>query len=184
EKENAAYLHNFKLKRSCALVLLAVLCLTIFCNAVAIGGGDISKVAEGTTFDDFDAFKAYMEQDIPAEHNGKGGFDGAPTQSIPGGEHYYDEQGNEITKEQSMTRTISDKDGNVVCSYIERNQSVLSLRYGHSNGEVLPITAFTQQDIMAVQRTIALRNAIFGGFYLLEIATAFFVYFKKRKRQA
>ncbi|MEG2151849.1 MAG: helix-turn-helix transcriptional regulator [Clostridia bacterium] len=183
EKENAAYLHNFKLKRSCALVLLAVLCLTIFCNAVAIGGGDISKVAEGTTFDDFDAFKAYMEQDIPAEHNGKGGIDGAPTQSIPGSEHYYDEQGNEITKEQSMTRTITDNAGNVVCRYIDRNQSVLSLRYGHLNGELLPITVFTQHDIMAARQTIAFRNVIFGGIYMLEIATAVFIYFRKRRHE-
>ncbi|MEG0769150.1 MAG: hypothetical protein RSG59_04440, partial [Ruthenibacterium sp.] len=99
-----------------------------------------------------------------------GGIDGAPTQSIPGSEHYYDEQGNEMTKEQAMTRTITDNAGNVVCTYIERNQSVLSLRYGHLNGETLPITVFTQQDFLAARQTIALRNTIFGGIYLLEIA--------------
>ncbi|MEF9866448.1 MAG: hypothetical protein RR814_08475, partial [Oscillospiraceae bacterium] len=81
---------------------------------------------------------------------------------------------------QSMTRTITDNAGNVVCRYIERNQSVWSLRYGHLNGELLPITVFTQQEILAARQTIALRNAIFGGIYLLEIAATILVYFKKR----
>ncbi|MEG2138834.1 MAG: hypothetical protein RRY64_09260, partial [Oscillospiraceae bacterium] len=142
--------------------------------------GDVSSVATGTSFDDFNTFKAYMQQEIPAEHNGIGGLDSAPEQSIPGSEHYYDEQGNEITKEQSMTRTITDNAGNVVCRYVDRNQSVRSLRYGHPNGALLPITVFTQQDLMVARQTIALRNAIFGGIYLLEIAAILLVYFKKR----
>ncbi|MEG0216568.1 MAG: hypothetical protein RR685_10610, partial [Hungatella sp.] len=90
------------------------------------------------------------------------------------------EQGNEITKEQSMTRTITDIAGNVVCRYVDRNQSVWSLRYGHPNGELLPITVFTQQDLLAARQTIALRNAIFGGIYLMETAAILLVYFKKR----
>ncbi|MEG1103554.1 MAG: helix-turn-helix transcriptional regulator [Oscillospiraceae bacterium] len=183
EKENTVYQHNFKLKRTCTLILFAAICATLLCHGVAVGGWDVSHVATGTSFDDFDTFKAYMEQDISAQHNGIGGVDAAPTQSIPGSEHYYDEQGNEITKEQSMTRTITDNDGNVVCKFIERNQSVWSLRYGHMNGEILPITVFTQEDIMAARRRINARNAIFAGIYLLETATAFLVYFKKRTRE-
>ncbi|MEG0751110.1 MAG: helix-turn-helix transcriptional regulator [Oscillospiraceae bacterium] len=180
EKENAAYQHNFKWQRTCSLILLAVLCITLLGNIAANGWGDISNVATGTSFDDFDAFKAYMEQEISAEHNGIGGIDGAPTQSIPGSEHYFDEQGNDITKEQSMIRTITDNSGNAVCRYMKRNQSVRSVRYGHMNGELLPITVFTQQDFMAARQTIALSNTIFGGIYMLEIAAIFFIYFKKR----
>lgn len=181
EKETVVYQHNFKLKRTCSLLLLAALCVTLIGHVVATGAGDVSNIATGTSFDDFDTFKAYMEQDIPPQYNG-GRFDNAPAQMVPGSEHYYDEQGNEITKEESMTRTITDQAGNVLCQYMERNQSVWSMRYGHLNGELLPITTFTQQDIEAALRTLSLRNTIFGGVYFAEIAAMLFLYFRKRIR--
>lgn len=181
EKETAIYQHNFNLKRTCTLILLAVLCVTFLGNAAATGGWNASIVATGTSFDDFNSFKAYMEQDIPAE---LGATHNSPTQPIPGNEHYFDAHGNEITKEESMKRTITDHDGNVVCEYIDRNRSVVSMRYGHMNGELLPITTFTYQEREAAQRTIDLRNAIFMCVYLVEIAAAFFVYFQKRLRLA
>lgn len=181
EKESVIYEHNFKLKRSCALILLAALAITLICNVVATGAGDFGNVATGTSFDDFTSFKAYMEQDIQYEQN-----DGAPgkavEQAMPGSEHYFDENGKEITKDEAMTRTITDQDGNVLCTYIERNETVWRVRYGHFNGEILPITTFTKQDMDEAQRTIAGRNAVFGVIYLLEISSIFFVYLRKRAR--
>lgn len=181
EKENVVYQHNFKLKRTYSLILLAVLCATLLANVTATGGGDISNVATGKSFDDFDSFKAYMEMDIPSEHNGDSA-DNAPAEFLPGTEHYYDEQGNEITKEQSMTRTITDFSGNVLCEYIGRNESVWSMRYGHMNGNILPITVFTQQDILVAQQTVVFRNIIFASIYLLEIASMLWLYSRKRMR--
>lgn len=185
EQEAAAYLHNFKLQRTCALFLLAALCVTLLAGSAATGFGDVSAVADGTSFADFPSFKAYMEQEISAVHTGIGGADAPPERDLSdSANHYYDAQGNEVTRDQALTHTIQDQDGNVVCTYIHRNESVRSLRYGHPGGAVLPITVFTQDDILVARQKIRQINCVVAVAAAAEVFAALFIYLKKRAKTA
>ncbi|MEG2008650.1 MAG: helix-turn-helix transcriptional regulator [Oscillospiraceae bacterium] len=185
EKEDAVYLHNFRLRRVCALILLAALCLTLFGGSALTGFGDVSSVADGTSFADFASFKAYMEQEIPAAHTGIGGADAAPERVLSESTgQYYDAQGNEVTRDEALTRTIKDQDGKVVCTYIARNESVWNLRYSQADGNVLPITVFTQDDILAAQQRIREINSIVAVAAAAEIFAVLIIYWKKRAKPA
>ena len=180
DKEAAVYQHNFKLKRRCALALLVILLLTLVGHVLATGAGNTLSVVQGTSFPDYHSFQVYMEQDIPAAYYG----DDAPVQVAP--DHavvYYDEQGNQITEAQALRRTIKDSKGRVVCEYLERNHSVVSIRYGgNPDGSVLPITVFTQADAYEAQRKILLYHATFAAVYALEAAGMFAFYVRRRKK--
>ena len=103
----------------------------------------------------------------------------APSEEIDTGT-YYDQYGNEITKEEAMTRRLEDSNGNVVCEYISRNESVVSMQYTPKDGTILPITVFTEDDLQAARQTAAVRHVIFGVAYCVEVLAVVLVYFKKR----
>jgi hypothetical protein len=140
---------------------------------------------KGTTFEDYDSFIAYMEQDIPAssQHDL---YDGTSSveQSVSSEEAdtYYDAYGNEISEEEALTCRLEDEDGNVVCEYIDRNKSVVSLRYKPKDGTILPITVCTEDDLQEAQQTVAVRHVIFGAAYCIECFAVVLVYFKKRAK--
>ena len=80
---------------------------------------------------------------------------------------YYDEYGNEIS-EEALTRRLEDKNDNVVCEYIDRNENVVSLRYTPKDGTILPITVCTEDDLQEARQTAAVRHVIFGAVYCIE----------------
>ena len=94
---------------------------------------------------------------------------------------YYDQYGNEISEEEALRETLELPDGTVVCSYIQRNQSVVSIRYSPRDGTLLPITVFTQSDVNQAQQTAAIRHVIFAVVYCVEVAGTLILYLKKRK---
>ena len=67
-------------------------------------------------------------------------------------ETYYDASGNAISEEEALTRRLEDKNGTVVCEYIDRNESVVSLRYTPKDGTILPITVCTEEDLQTARR--------------------------------
>lgn len=81
-----------------------------------------------------------------------------------------------------MTQTIEDADGNVMCTFVHRNQAVSWWRYGHRNGELLPITVFTREQQRAAWQKIDFINIIFVFVYLMETAAVVFFYFRKRAK--
>ena len=95
---------------------------------------------------------------------------------------YYDEHGNEITYEEAMTRRLEDKNGNVVCEYLDRNESVVSMRYTPKDGTILPITVFTDDDLQEARQTASVRHVIFGAAYCIECLAVVLVYFKRRAK--
>ena len=95
---------------------------------------------------------------------------------------YYDEYGNEISEEEALTRRLEDKNGNVVCEYIDRNESVVSLRYTPKDGTILPITVCTEDDLQEAKQTAAVRHVIFGAAYCVECLAVVLAYFKKRAK--
>ena len=84
--------------------------------------------------------------------------------------------------EDAPTRRPEDKDGNVVCEYIDRNEAVVSLRYTPKDGTILPITVCTEDDLRAAQQTAAVRHVIFCAAYCLECLVIAAVYIRKKAK--
>jgi len=103
-----------------------------------------------------------------------------PSEEIETGT-YYDEYGNEIS-EEALTRRLEDKNDNVVCEYIDRNENVVSLRYTPKDGTILPITVCTEDDLQEARQTAAVRHVIFGAVYCIECLAVVLIYFKKRAK--
>lgn len=176
EQESVIRCHNHKLKCICAIVLVAFLAITGIGHYVATSIWGSYSIMEGTTFEDYDSFIEYMEQDIPHSFNG-----GTTAEEIEINT-YYDEYGNEITEEEALTCRLEDKNGNVVCEYIHRNENVVSLRYTSKDGTILPITVCTEDDLQEARQTVAVRHVIFGAAYCFECLAVVLIYFKKRMK--
>ena len=170
------YVHNRRWQRICTLLLLAVAVVTFVLHMALTTIWGPFSIMEGTTFDDYDSFVAFMEQDIPAGNQNSMWAD-SNSEPIT----YYDQNGNEISEEEALRETLELPDGTVVCSYIQRNQSVVSIRYSPRDGTLLPITVFTQSDVNQAQQTAAIRHVIFAVVYCVEVAGALILCLKKRK---
>lgn len=142
---------------------------------------------KGITFEDYDSFIEYMEQDIPVSprYHFNGGAASvttpAPSEEIETGT-YYDENGNEISEEEALTRRLEDRNGNVVCEYIGRNESVVSVQYTPKDGTILPITVYTEDNLQEAEQTASVRHVIFGVAYCIECLAVILAYFKKRAK--
>lgn len=187
ERESAIYHRNRKLKRTCAIVLVMLLVVTFVGHQFATSIWGPFSIMEGTTFEDYDSFIEYMEQDIPAEpkHYFSGGTTAveqvAPSEEIDSGT-YYDQYGNEISEEEAFTHRLEDKNGNVVCEYVARNERVVSMQYTPKDGTILPITVFTEDNLQEARQVAAVRHVIFGVAYCIECLAVVLVYFKKRAK--
>ena len=171
EKETAVYYRNHKLKRSCAIVLAAVLAVTFVAHQFATSIWGPYSIMKGTTFEDYDSFINYMQQDIPAA---SGDYAKEPEQSaaqLPDG-----------IGEEALTRRLEDSNGNVVCEYIDRNESVVSLRYTPKDGTILPITVCTEEDLQTARQTAAARHVLFVAAYCLECLIVILIYIRKRAK--
>ena len=189
EKEAAVYRCNHKLKRTYAIILVILLVATFVCHQFATSIWGPYSIMKGTTFDNYDSFIDYMEQDVPMEqhHNFNNGTEAVeipvPSEEIETGT-YYDEYGNEISEEEALTRRLEDKNGNVVCEYIDRNENVVSLRYTPKDGTILPITVCTEDDLQEARQTAAVRHVIFGAVYCIECLAVVLIYFKKERNNS
>lgn len=187
EKEAAVYHHNHKWKRKCVIVLAVLFVVTFIGHQAVTTIWGPWSIMEGTTFNDYESFIAYMEQDIPDQplsefQNGTTAIEQVMSSDSSDTAIYYDENGNEISEEQARHRMLEDKNGNVVCEYIDKNESVCSLRYSPKDGTVLPITVCTYKDLQKAQETVAVRHVIFAVVYFLELAAVLVLYFRKRAK--
>ena len=188
EKEAERYDHNRKLKQKYGKRFAVLLCLTLLLHAFgfeALWSTHAISGFYGITFHDFESFAAYMEQDIPSDidyYSGTMAIEPEPESQV-GEPVYYDQYGNEITEEEALTRTIEDAEGNVLCSYIQRNESVSLIRYSGSDGNTaLPIQVITKGDWQAAARLSSLINAAYCVLYPVELLAAVLAYFKKRMK--
>lgn len=175
EREAAVYARRHRLKRYCALGLLAAMLVTGVLHSVMTSIWGPTSIAEGETFTDYESFVAFMEQEMP-EAMPEGQL------TAPLDEVWYDEYGNEISEEQAGTRQLTDKNGQVVCEYVQRNRSVVSLTYTPQDGTVLPITVRTQAQLDAARDLAARRHVLFGALYGVETLAAVLTYGILRKR--
>lgn len=103
---------------------------------------------------------------------------------------YYDEDGNIITREEYerlyLTETVRDENGEVLFTYINRNEGVHEIRYGtvpYEDGEDMPITVYTYQELR--RENVVINDLIHPFFtitYFVEIIAAIVLYFQRRKR--
>lgn len=175
EREAAVYARRHRLKRYCALGLLAALLVTGVLHGVMTSIWGPTSIAEGETFTDYESFVAFMEREVP-EVMPEGQL------TAPLDEVWYDEYGNEISEEQARTRQLTDKNGQVVCEYVQRNQSVVSVIYTPQDGTVLPITVRTQAQLDAARSLAARRHVLFGALFGVETLVAVLTYGILRKR--
>jgi len=168
-------------------VLLVVLLVTFIAHMVLTAMWGPLSVMEGTEFQDYESFLEFVETDVP----GPSSFDsnqqaGAAVQIAPESEAtvYYDEYGNVVSKDEALTRTIQDSEGNIILKYTQRNGNVLSVAYStdSKDGSILPITVYTYDDYREGQRIVQQRNAVFVCVYVLEVAVAAVAYAILRKK--
>ena len=186
EKEAQAYHYNHKLQKNHAIILVTLVVVTAFVQEVATSIWGPYSIMKGTTFEDYDSFVAYMEQDIPYEERYYSGSNSSPneTVSVPAPENdetWFDQFGNEISEEEARRRTVEDRNGNVLCEYIDRNEMVCSIRFG-TGEDMLPITVSTYDDLDQARQTVAIRNVFFGIVYCVEAAGVLLTYILKRKK--
>ena len=192
EKDAQRYWHNHTLKRKCVVRGAIVLACTLAFHAFGMEMIWTSEnLSPNTTFEDYDSFVAYMEQDIPSWYDNYPYADSnsgmaaipviPPSDSIDEGT-WYDEVGNEVTEEEARRETLVDKNGEVVCEYIRRNDQVSYIRYGSKDDTLLPITVVTESDHRVGIVRCETINWIYCVLYPLELAAIFLIYFKKRAK--
>lgn len=148
------------------------------------------NLSPSITFEDYDSFVAYMEQDIPSWYDGYYADSNAGMAAVPvippsdyvGDEIWYDENGNVITEEEARRETLVDKNGDVVCEYTRRNDQVAQIRYEAKDGTVLPITVITESDNRVGWARYETVNMIYCVLYPIELIAALLVYMKKRAK--
>ncbi len=173
EKESGRYEHNHRLKAQCTKGLLMTLALTLLLH---VFGGEMlwstNQLADGHTFRDYESFVAYMEQDIPD--------DSQLAEAQIGSTIWYDEQGNEVSEEDARTRTLEDANGNVVCTYVHRNEQASHIRYTSKGDSILPITVITTEDYREARNLSERITMAYCLLYPLEFLAAFILYVRKR----
>jgi hypothetical protein len=149
---------------------------------------------EGTTFYRYEDFIEHMEQEVSEDElTYDDSYDETYAENIEIDEYvdnqYYDEDGNSITREEYerlyLTETVKDKNGEVLFTYTNRNESVYEIRWGvvpYEEGEDIPITVYHYQELRHEDVIIRdLINPIFVIIYLSEIITAILLYFRRKE---
>ena len=178
EKEAEIYHHNHKLKRTCAIFLSVLLFVTAFGHVAATTIWGPWSIMKGTTFHDYESFIAYMEEDVPSSRQ----YFGEAAPELSGAVAYLDEYGNEIREEEALTHRLENQNGYVVCTYVQINKNVVSVRYAEKDGTLLPITVYTYEDLQRAEDQVSVRHVIFGCIYSLEAMAVLVFYFKKRAK--
>lgn len=183
EAEKAAYWHNHRLKRICAVVLVLLLAVTVTLQSAANARFSSWELAEGIQFADYKSFQEFMAQE---------GEDPVYVQEYIGGEPvaapnqdtvYYDMYGNEISEEEALRNELrihdGTEEGKVVCEYIWRNNTVMRVSPAESE-DGLPVTVITKDGLRAGQQKNARINLLFVPAYILELLGTALIYRKKR----
>ena len=178
EQETSMYHRNHLRKGKCAAVLLLLLFIT-FSIQKLVAYPD--RLIKGTTFEDYESFIAFMEQDDPNEYRFSNNVL-TIEQVVPNSTVYYDENGNTTSAEQALHCTLQDKNGTIVCEYTFRNNSVSSMNYTPKDGTVLPITVYTHEDWANAHWAARNCGLLFFPLYAAEVAAVIWLYFKKKEK--
>ena len=185
-KDEEKFRADRKHKERYVFRVLLVLFATWCCQLLVMMKWGVSDLSDSTDFYDYESFVEYMEQDIPYtyyQYDGNTAIMAEPVER-PGKEDditYYDQYGNVISEEEALREELTDRDGNVLCTYIKRNQSVVSIDYSNSEDR-LPIRTITQQQWRTGTVRYQLIQNAFWVVYGLEILGAVLLYFRRRAK--
>ncbi len=181
ESENAVFEKLSSLAKSTISVTLCVLIVTAIPHFL-VANADSTTFVDGTVFDNFEDFKAFMETPAPDDHGVYYAYENGTVVAEPDSTIYYDGDGNEITQEEFLTEELYDKDGNVIYTYMRLNNSVSRIRYSAITEDNFHVTVYTNRDI---SRGLMILNNIMIIFYMvyaLEIIVAIVIYVVKRRK--
>lgn len=162
---------NEALKRRLALILVLAFFLIFIAQALVNDQLDSSSFSPGTSFADFESFKAFMEKREAADLH---------DDQLSSNVEYYDEERRPLPEEEALREYFYDRDGQLVGSYIARNQTVALFQLGSDQDPFL-IRLHTVQDLAHGHRILDLINLGFGLIYLVVAVVLLAVYYKKRQ---
>jgi len=179
--------HRRKWKRNLTLICAALLGVTALLNGVLTAFGSTHALADSIRFDDVDSFIAFAEEDVRDTYEAPsvsihydGEITAVPEEDPADSTVFFDRNGNPITEEEALTRTMEDSDGNVVFSYIQRNETISSIAFGTESEGFLPIHVKTKEHVRAAYRQVQMINAVFTVVYVIEVLAVLFAYFLLR----
>lgn len=175
EEKKHIFRYNHKMQGICVLVLAVLIFITYNLQQIV---ADPYSLRKGTVFEDYESFITYMEQDIQRTYHFNG-TDMYVTEQVPNSTVYYDENGNETSADEALRRTLLDKNGNVVCEFIQRNGDVNTYDYTPGNGTALPVTVYTYEDWFFAKSLARDIKFFFLPVYLLEVIAVILFYRKK-----
>lgn len=185
EESKGKYQRKHRLQTIVGGSLLVALVVTFIANEALTAMWGPLSVMKGTTFNDYESFLDFVETYTPAVPFSSQ-QPGSANQVASENEEsiYYDEYGNVVSKDEALTMTIQDRNGNTILKYVQRNGNVLSVSYstGSKDGNALPITVYTHDDYKEGKRIVSQRNAVFACVYALEVAAAVIVYAILRRK--
>ena len=200
EKKIEAFEHNNRLTSKFTVILVATIVITLVLQMALTNEYGPLSIAEAIEFNDYDSFKEFMARrdqmsslyrnKYMRTYYGNGLYvtgEAAPVpdtaiMELQGETTYYDEYGNQISFETAHTRTIRDNEDRIVCTYMDFNENVASVRYTVKNGNVLPIKVITYDALYEAKNTIHIINIVFIFIYLAEVAIIGTIYFRKRQK--
>lgn len=169
EREAGLRRKNIRLQNICAAVLAGLLTLTALANS-ALTESDF--LLRGTVFEDYESFLEFVEADVPDPM-----YNAAPEP-----DYYLDGDGSPISEDEALKRTITDSDGNVLLTFVQRNSDIERINYTVSAGSALPITVYTHDDFRQFFARQSTLNSVFMAAYFAEAAAVLLVYLLKREK--
>lgn len=187
EESKGKYQMKHRLQSIVGGALLVALVVTFIANEALTAMWGPTSVMTGTVFNDYESFLEFVETDVPRPSSfGSNQQAGVAVRIAPESEAtvYYDENGNAVSKDEALTKTIEDGEENTILEYVQRNGNVLSVSYstGSNDGNILPITVYTYDDYRDGLLIVQQRNAVFACIYVLEIIAAVIVYILLRRK--
>lgn len=187
EESKGKYQMKYRLQTIVGGALLVALVVTFIANEALTAMWGPTSVMTGTVFNDYESFLEFVETDVPRPSSfGSNQQAGVAVRIAPESEAtvYYDENGNAVSKDEALTRSIEDGEENTILEYVQRNGNVLSVSYstGSNDGNILPITVYTYDDYREGLLIVQQRNAVFVCIYVLEIIAAVIVYILLRRK--
>ena len=175
------YNSGLKLKLTAGLIAAVLLTTGVL---RFIDTNSTSWFNRGTTFETAEEFivfagteKSYTPAEPPTAHP-TDVEQGEPPTTSPADAAAFDEADASTSRRESM----DDEDGNELFSWTWNNDEISLIVWGDADNGYMPATVYTTVD---VQHAIAVMHIVyvaFGCLYAAELAFAFVLYFKKRKK--
>lgn len=164
------YWKNHGLKGRCAGVLAVVLAVTLGIHAMGSAlfwSTSTLAQADAVVFEDYDSFVAYMGRSVSSL-----GHDWVMEPVAEPG----------ANSDDGVKHTLEDRNGEVVCTYIQRNWDVSTVSYTRGEGTVLPIRVITNGTYTRARQQSVMITGLYCLIYPVELLGAVWIYFRKRTK--